>query len=188
MTPNPRLAGRYAKSILDLSIETGQLEDVYKDMVLLQTVCRGSRDFVNLLRSPVIPEDKKIKIWDIITTGKITTLTTAFFKLLLAKDREANFPEIVAAFIAQYKDYKGIRIVKLTTASPVSEQVRKTILEKVRGNVTAKEIELDTEVNEALIGGFILEIGDRMVDGSIAFELNHIKQQFENNDFIYKIR
>lgn len=188
MTPNPRLARRYAKSILDLSIERGQLEDVYKDMVFLQTLCRVSRDFVGLLRSPVIPEEKKIKIWDIITTGKISALTTAFFKLLLSKDREANLPEIVTAFIGQYKDYKGIRTVKLTTATPVSAQVKQTILEKVRGNVTAKEIELDTEVNEALIGGFILEIGDKMVDGSIAFELNRIKQQFENNDYLYKIR
>ena len=188
MTPNPRLAGRYAKSILDLSIEKDTLDDVYKDMVLLQTVCRTSRDFVNLLRSPVIPEDKKIKIWDAITTGKISALTTAFFKLLLSKDREANLPEIVTAFIAQYKDHKGIRIVKLTTAAPVGEQVKKAILEKVRGNVTSKEIELDTEVNDALIGGFILEIGDRMIDGSISFELNNIKKQFENNDFIYKIR
>ena len=188
MTPNPRLAGRYAKSILDLAIERGILEDVYKDMVLLQTLCLGSRDFVKLLRSPIIPEDKKIKIWDAITTGKISGLTTAFFKLLLTKDREANLPEIVTAFIAQYKEHKGIRIVKLTTATPVSEQIKKTILEKVRGSVTAKEIELDTEVNEALIGGFVIEIGDRMVDGSIAYELNHIKQQFENNDFIYKIR
>jgi F-type H+-transporting ATPase subunit delta len=47
---------------------------------------------------------------------------------------------------------------------------------------------LDTAVDENIIGGFILEIGDRMVDGSIAYELNHIKQQFENNDFLYKIR
>ena len=71
---------------------------------------------------------------------------------------------------------------------PVSESIRKTILDKVRSGIEAKDIELNTEVNEALIGGFILEIGDRMVDASVAYELNHIKQQFENNDFIYKIR
>lgn len=188
MTPNPRLAGRYAKSILDLAIEKDQLDTIYKDMLFLQELCRGSRDFVSLLRSPVIKVEKKAQILVAIIGDKVSVLTRSFFKLLLLKDREANLPEIVTAFIAQYKDYKGIRTVKLTTATPVSEQVRKTILEKVRGSVTAKEIELDTEVNEALIGGFILEIGDRMVDGSIAYELNHIKQQFENNDFLYKIR
>lgn len=188
MLPNPRLAARYAKSILDLAMERDQLDDVYKDMLFLQAVCRASRDFVNLLRSPVIKPDKKGKILDTILAGRVSALTTAFYKLLLNKEREAYLPEIAAAFIDQYKEVKGIRTVKLTTAVAVSENVKKTILEKVRSADGAKDIELNTEVNEELIGGFILEIGDKMVDGSIAYELNNIRQQFENNDFIYKIR
>ena len=93
MMPNPRLAARYAKSILDLSIEKGQVENVYKDMVLLQDTCKGSREFVNLLRSPVIKPDKKGKILDAILTGKISPLTAAFIKLLLNKERESHLPE-----------------------------------------------------------------------------------------------
>jgi F-type H+-transporting ATPase subunit delta len=188
MLPNPRLATRYAKSILDLAIEKGQLDKVYKDMLFLQEICRSSRDFVNLLRSPIVKADKKGKILDAIMGGRISVLTSAFNKLLLAKEREAYLPEIAGAFIDQYKTYKGIQTVKLTTAVPVSEAVRKTILEKVRSDSDAKDIELNTEVHEELVGGFILEIGDRMVDASIAYELNQIRQQFENNDFIYKIR
>jgi F-type H+-transporting ATPase subunit delta len=115
-------------------------------------------------------------------------LTAAFNKLLVAKQRAAYLPEIATAFIDQYKAYKGIQTVKLTTAVPVSESVRKAILDKVRTGSQAKDIELNTEVKEELIGGFILEIGDRMVDGSIAYELNNIRHQFRNNDFIYKIR
>ena len=60
--PNPRLATRYAKSLIDLSIEKGQLEEVYADMQWLQSVCKSNRDFVTLLKSPVITGDKKIKI------------------------------------------------------------------------------------------------------------------------------
>ena len=186
--PNPRLAARYAKSILDLSIEKGQLEDVYKDMLLLQDTCRGSREFVNLLRSPIIKSDKKGKILDAILDGKISPLTAAFIKLLLNKERESNLPEIAAAYIDQYKTYKGIQVVKLTTAVPVGDEVKKAILEKVQSVQNGHQIELDTAVREELIGGFILEIGDRMVDGSIAHELNNIRKQFQNNDFIYKIR
>jgi len=188
MLPNPRLASRYAKSILDLAIDKGQLDNVYKDMILMKDICRSSQDFVNLLRSPIVKADKKGKILDVILGGKISELTTAFNKLLLNKGREAYLPEIAFAFIEQYKEYKGIQTVRLTTAVPVSEPVRKAILDKVRSGSNAKEIELNTEVNEDLIGGFILEIGDRMVDGSVAYELNHIRQQFENNDFIYRIR
>lgn len=188
MAPNPRLAARYAKSILDLAIERGQLENIYNDMQLLVATCRGSRDFVNLLRSPIIKADKKGKILDAITAGKISALTAAFIKLLLAKEREAYLPEIATAFIEQYKTYKGIRTVKLTTAVPVSEEVRKAIADKVRNGKGDEQIELITQVDAELIGGFILEVGDRMIDDSIAYELNNIRHQFENNDFIYKIR
>jgi F-type H+-transporting ATPase subunit delta len=186
--PNPRLAARYAKSILDLSIEKGQLENVYKDMLLLQATCKGSREFVNLLRSPVIKPDKKGKILDAILGDKISTITTAFIKLLLNKERESNLPEISTAYIDQYKTYKGIQVVKLTTAVPVGEEVKRAILDKVQSVQNGHSIELDTVVREELIGGFVLEIGDRMVDASIAHELNNIRQQFQNNDFIYKIR
>jgi len=188
MMPNPRLAARYAKSILDLSIEKGQLENVYNDMLFLQAACRTSKEFVNLLRSPIIKPAKKGKILDAITAGKISALTDAFIKLLLNKERESHLPEIANAFVDQYKTYKGIQVVKLTTAVPVGEEVRQAILRKVQSSENGHQIELDTAVREELIGGFIIEIGDRMVDASIAHELNNIKNQFQNNDFIYKIR
>jgi F-type H+-transporting ATPase subunit delta len=188
MLPNPRLAARYAKSILGFSIEKGQLEAVYQDMLFLQVVCRESREFVNLLRSPVIKEEKKAQILVAVIGGKVSDLTRSFFRLLLLKDREASLPEIISAFIAQYKEYKGIQTATLTTATPIGDPLKQEILERIKKAIPAKQIELNTEVREDLIGGFILQIGDRLLDGSIAFELKHVQQQFENNDFIYKIR
>ncbi|HEX3935741.1 MAG TPA: ATP synthase F1 subunit delta, partial [Puia sp.] len=115
-------------------------------------------------------------------------ITTAFIKLLLHKERESYLPEIASAFVDQYKTYKGIRTVKLTTAVAVDEDIKKAILEKVQTGHNGQQIELDTVVREELIGGFILEVSDQMVDASIAYELNNIRKQFQNNDFIYKIR
>src|SRR6266436_2595843 len=105
--PNPRLASRYAKSIIDLSVERGQLETVYKDMQFLQQVFKASRDFVNLLRSPVVNADKKQAIVDAITKNRISELTAAFLRLLINKSRESDLPEIVNAFIMQYNSIKG---------------------------------------------------------------------------------
>jgi F-type H+-transporting ATPase subunit delta len=188
MAPNPRLAARYAKSILDLAVERGQLETVYADMIFLRTICRSSRDLVNLLSSPIIKPDKKRKTLEAITAGRITPLTTAFNALLMSKEREAYLPEIAAAFIEQYKAYKGIQTVRLTTAVPVSEDLRQAILEKVKRDRHVSQVDLETTVREELIGGFVLEIGDELIDASVAYDLHKIKQQFENNDFIYKIR
>jgi F-type H+-transporting ATPase subunit delta len=186
--PNPRLAGRYAKSLLDLAIEKGQLDAVYSDMEYLDAAIKSSKELVVLLKSPIIKADKKGKILEAITAGKISVITATFNKLLLTKGRESYLPEIVTAFIAQYKENKGIHTVKLTTAIPVSEELKQALLEKIRVGKNMQHLELHAEVNEALIGGYVLEIGDELVDASIAFELHNIKKQFQNNDFVYKIR
>ena len=78
--------------------------------------------------------------------------------------------------------------MKLTTAVPVSDRMKQSIVRKIQGQTSMQNIELITEVNDSIIGGFQLEIGDTLVDASIAYDLNKIKAQFMNNDFIYKIR
>jgi F-type H+-transporting ATPase subunit delta len=185
---NPRLAGRYAKSLIGLATEQNQLEDVYNDMLLLQAVCKANRDFVVLLKSPVVTPDKKLAVLHAATTGKITELTGAFNRLLVKKSREAVLPEIIEAFIEQYKHQKGIHVVRLTTATPISEEVKQEIISKVQTLTPMKSVELETVVKEDIIGGFLLELGDTLVDASISYDLNKIRSQFLNNDFIYKIR
>lgn len=185
---NPRLAARYAKSLLDLSLERGQLEQVYADMQYLQSVTKSNKDFVSLLRSPIIPSDKKQSILEAVTGGHISELTASFNRLLVRKGREGNLPEITTAFIDQYKQHEHIQTVKLTTASPVSEELKQEIVDKVKAEYGMKNIEINTAVDESLIGGFVLQIGDTQVDASIAYDLNAIRKNFLNNDFIYKIR
>ena len=185
---SPRLAGRYAKSLIDISKEQGQLETVYQDMLTLQSIFKSSREFLMLLRSPVVTSDKKNKVITAVIEGKVSTLTATFIKLLVSKAREAVLPEIVPAFISQYKSFKDIYIVKLTTAAPVSEGLKNEIVNRVKSTSAMQNIELETVVDERLIGGFTLQAGDKLVDASISYDLKQIAKQFENNDFIYQVR
>ena len=186
--PNPRLASRYSKSVLDLAIEKGQLEQVYADMLYLQQLNKSSREFLSMLRSPVVASDKKLAVIQAITAGKISELTSAFTSLLVNKGREGELPEIITAFVKQYKQYKNIHVVKLTTAAPVSEEVKNMLVGRVKQTGGLQNIELETVVDPNIIGGFVLQTGDKLVDASIAYELKEISRQFENNDFIYKVR
>jgi F-type H+-transporting ATPase subunit delta len=186
--PNPRLAGRYAKSLLGLANERNQLETVYNDMLYLQALCKESAQFVIVLRSPVINADKKLAILEELSKGKLSELTIAFNRLLVKKSRESVLPEIATAFIQQYKHQKGIHVIKLTTAIPVSDALKQQIVEQVQRQTPLKNVELTSTVKEDIIGGFLLEFGDTLVDASIAYDLNKIRTQFLNNDFIYKIR
>jgi F-type H+-transporting ATPase subunit delta len=185
---NPRLAARYAKSLIDLATEKGQLETVCADMKYLEAVCKASKDFVNLLKSPIIKADQKNSIITAVTKGQVSDITASFNTLLVKKGRESDLPEIASAFVDQYNAIKGIHKVKLTTAVAVSEELKKSIETKVQTEKGLGSIELETAVDEKLIGGFVLEFNNNLVDASILRDLKDIKKQFTKNLFVQNIR
>ena len=185
---NPRLAHRYAKSLIDISQEKDQLENVFNDMQLLQKIIKDNRDFLTLLRSPVIAPDKKLKVVDAITTGRVNELTALFTKLMITKGREAYLPEVITAFIKEYKELKKIHTVQLTTAVPVSDEVKNAFIEQIKRTTAIQNIEMEAKVDDKIIGGFVLQTGDQLIDASVAYDLREIAKQFKNNEFIYNIR
>lgn len=185
---NPRLAQRYAKSLIDLATELKQLNAVHDDIMLLNSVCNKSREFVVMLKSPVISADKKYKIILAITGGEISKITQTFIKLISSKNRESNLPEIITSFIEQFNKIKGIHKVKLTTATPVSDEIKNSFINKIESSASINNIELESIVDEKIIGGFVLEMEGKLVDASILRDLNDVKKQFQNNDYIHKLR
>lgn len=188
---NPRLAARYAKSLIDLAVEKNELEQVNSDMQYLRAVCKASREFVSVLRSPVIRADQKTAILgEVFKNGVKSELTTAFSRLLLNKSREANLPDIIEAFEDQYNAIKGIRKVKITTATPVDASAQEEIISRLKkeSNGGFDKIQLEAAVDEELIGGFVLEFNNNVVDLSIQRDLRDIKKQFTKNIFVSNIR
>ncbi len=186
--PNPRLAARYAKSIIDLCVEQNSLDETLADMQYLSGVCNESKDFTNLLRSPVINADKKHRIIDAVVGAKLKPLSKAFVNLLINKGREENLPEIAEAFIQQYKDLKNIKTVTVTTATPMSDSVKQAIMTQVVAALPEASIEMKEEVREEIIGGFVLQMGDKLFDASIRRDLNDVKKQFAKNIYVSQLR
>lgn len=185
---NPRLAGRYAKSLLDLATEQNQIEAVYADMKWLNRVCKSNPDFVNVLSSPIIKADKKQVILKAVTDGRVAVLTGAFIDLLVRKTRESNLHEIVHAFIDQYNALNNIQKVKITTASPLSDTLKEEIMTNIKAAIPTKTFEVETAIKDELIGGFLVETGGQLVDASILRDLKDIQKQFMDNEFLHKIR
>jgi F-type H+-transporting ATPase subunit delta len=186
--PNPRLAARYAKSIIDLALESNQLTAVYADMRYLHELTKVSKEFTGLLRSPIIKGDKKGAAIKAVVSGNVSELTSAFINLLINKGREGDLPEIVSAFVDQYNKMNGITRVSLTTAVPVDEGVRNAITERLQKDANLQSVQLETSVDESLIGGFKLEFNNNLVDASVRHDLNFIRKQFNENLFIQSIR
>jgi F-type H+-transporting ATPase subunit delta len=186
--PNPRLAARYAKSLLDLSLEKGELEQVYKDVLYLKSIFKSSKELINFLNNPVITSDQKLAVVKALDSDRTGETTKSFNRLLIRKGRENYLPEIADAFIEQYKEYKGIFTVTLITAIPVSDEVKDIFIKRIKREGHMKEVDLVTEVQENIIGGFILEGNGRRIDASVAYDLTKIKNRFLTNEFIYRFR
>ena len=179
-----RIAARYAKSLIDFGNEQGQLETMAEDMKWFLEAVK-SRDLLNLLKSPIVSKGKKRDVFDAIFKPNLSKTTNTFFNIVLTKGREAIIPEIANEFDLQYKSLKHVSNVKLTTASPLAESVVKQIEAKLlASNVTDENVELETAVNPDLIGGYVIEIGDKLYDDSIAHKLSKLKKEFSDNKYV----
>lgn len=185
---NPRLAQRYAKSLVDIGTELNQLDEVRNDIVFLKSVADNSRDFVLMLNSPIINPDKKYKVIHAITNGKISKITETFLKLLCNKNREANLPGVVASFIEQFNKIRGLHSATLTTATPVSNELKESFVSKIKASTNYDNVLLESVVDDKIIGGFILQMEGKLIDNSILRNLQDVKKQFANNDYMHKLR
>lgn len=103
-------------------------------------------------------------------------LTMSFIRLLTNKGREGLLPEIAMTFDLQVKEHKGIVPVTLTTAQPLDEETKKLILGKIEPLIDG-EPEVKEKIDEELIGGFVVRMGDTQIDASVESQLNNLKQR-----------
>jgi F-type H+-transporting ATPase subunit delta len=179
-----RVASRYVKSLLGLAVEREALEKVHQDMVLFSKVCKENRAFTLMLRNPIIKHDKKREILEKIFMGKVHALTLAIFEMITRKNREPLLPAIADEFHIAYNDYKGIGGASVTTAVPLDAKLRSEIEKIVKKLSDKKQVEIEEKIDPDMIGGFVLNVGDRQVDASIKNKLNSLRVKFSQNPFI----
>lgn len=182
-----RIVSRYAKSLLDLAIEKQRVERVVEDFESFNEVLKN-RDFYLLLKSPIVKSDKKQKIFQLLFEGKYDELTMAFLSILLRKNRENYLPEIAKEFRIQYRVYKHISTIRITTAEPISEDMVEAIRKKLLADgVVDGELEMETYTDPSLVAGFVIEFADKLYDASASRKLEAFKSSFRGNLYISQI-
>jgi F-type H+-transporting ATPase subunit delta len=178
-----RIASRYAKSLIDLASEQGKLDKVVEDMTFFSEVCKLP-DVALLLKSPVVKGDKKGKVLDAIFSGKIDPLTHSFIEIILRKGREASLAEIAKEVINQYRGIKGISIVEITSAEPLSAETMEAIRKKlIESRLTRGNIQFTTSIDKSLIGGFVISFEDKLYDASVKRQLDLLRNEFSSKDY-----
>lgn len=177
------ISKRYAEALLDLAIEMKNLDKIRDDMENIIKLCDSDREFKLFLRSPVIRPDMKITVLTRIFKGKVEDLTMKFIELIARHRREPILEQIANQFITLYKKHNNIITTYLTTATRISEDIKKMII-KLMEDQTKGNIELNEEIDEQLLGGFVLRFEDKQFDSSLRNRINQLKKEFEENLYI----
>lgn len=172
-----RIASRYAKTLMDISIEKGSIDRIVQDVNAVASVAK-LKDVELLLKSPIIHSSKKLSIFKEIFNGKLDDISQKFFELIIKKGREAYIPVICTAFNEQYNSYKNISELTITSASTLEEaQLEAIKQELIKSGITRKNLSIIQKINTDLIGGFIIESGDLLIDNSVKGKLEKIRKQ-----------
>ncbi len=174
---------RYAKSLLDYAREVNQVEEVKGDVDRMLAVIDDSREFRNLLKSPIISTDKKEKVIDAVFEGSLGEIISNYVKIIARKGREGQLEGILRGFIESYRAMKGIEEATVTVAKPLTEAQREEIRKKL-ASVTNNEIVISEKVDPSMIGGLKIRVADKEYNGSIAAQLEQLKRSFQKNIFV----
>jgi F-type H+-transporting ATPase subunit delta len=178
-----RITSRYAKSFFDLALEMGKLEEAHQDMRFFSQLSQNA-DFRALLKSPVVKADKKGKIFDTIFADKIDRVTNGFIHLILRKGREEYLDEIAQDFVQLYRRHKNITTLTIRSAVPFGESALQDIVARLQKNgIATGQVEVVSEVDPDVIGGFVMHLDDKIYDASVDFKLDQLRRMFRENTF-----
>ncbi len=174
-----RAAIRYAKAVLSLATDNKSSDAVNSDMKLITNTIAQSEDLNQMLQSPVVRSaDKKAVLISVFKNANIAT--TNLIDTLISNKRLALLNAVASSYTQLYDHMRGSQVATVTTAIPLTEDLKTKVLAKVK-ELTGKEAEVENIIDENILGGFILRVGDIQYNASIANKLDKLKREFTLN-------
>jgi F-type H+-transporting ATPase subunit delta len=174
-----RAAIRYAKAVLSLAIDNKSADVVNSDMKLITNTIAQSEDLSQMIQSPVVrSSDKKGVLTSVFKNANVAT--TNLIDTLIVNKRLALLNDVAASYNQLYDEMRGTQVASVTTAIPLSADLKTKVLAKVK-ELTGKDAEVENIIDESILGGFILRVGDIQYNASIANKLGKLKREFTLN-------
>lgn len=171
------VAARYAKSIIDLAQEQNLVGPVKNDMELFLHTLKANPELKAVLANPIVSHSKKVKIIEEVFGKNINKVSLAFFTLMVNKSRGEVLYATAGEYVNMYDIKNNIVHASVTSATSLSDDNKKKIIADIIA-VTGGTVKLEAKVDPSLIGGFVLTVGDRQIDTSIASDLHKLKKEF----------
>ncbi len=175
-----RAAIRYAKAVLDLTKDTKATDVVLNDMKAVVATLEESKDLRLALQSPVIKaEDKRAVLKEVFKTSSKETI--GLIDILVDNKRINMLGQVAASFVDIYNKDRGVQTATVTTATALTPELETKVLAKVTELTGSTDVKLENIIDESIIGGFILRVGDTQYNASIASQLGKLKREFSNS-------
>lgn len=176
-----RISVRYSKALFQSALDGNILDTINRDMVVIGEICTLP-EIKELLTNPVIRPAKKAETLKDILGKDINPLTLSFVDLVVKNGRERFFPSIARVFTHRTRKFKGVTESVLTTAVKVDPELKKKVSDLIE-KLFDTRVDLKENIDESIIGGFILKVEDNYVDASIRNKLRKIKLELVTGTF-----
>jgi F-type H+-transporting ATPase subunit delta len=174
------MAGRYASALFSLAREGQETDQVAAALKTFGGMIAESPDLERLVRSPVFSAEDQVKaIGALLDKVGISGVAANFIKLVAAKRRLFAIRDMIADYDKLNDSYRGVARAEVTTAAPLSDAHIAALKEALKGVTGGKDVEISTKTDPSIIGGLIVKLGSRMVDGSLKTKLNSIRSRMK---------
>ena len=167
----------YGEAIFELAVSENRVDALTEEIQTVLQVMEDNPEFSEIMKHPKIIKEEKLQIIETVFKGRVSDELTGFIRLIVEKDRYSQVGEIMQYFLDEVKRLKGIGVAYVTSALPLRDEQRKQVEAKLLETTSFREMEMHYQEDQALIGGMVIRIGDRVADSSIRTKLSHLEQQ-----------
>lgn len=176
------MSATYGDALFDVAVRKNCVDAFYEEAEAVLRAFRDNADLEGLLNHPKIVKEDKISIIDNIFGRFVSTEMTGFLVTIVTKDRSKNIPDIFEYFLSRVQEYKKIGTAFVTTPSELSEAMKTKVKNRLLQTTGYREFEMKYAVDESLIGGMVIRIGDRVIDSSIKHRLDALSRELYSLD------
>jgi len=167
----------YAEALFGIAMEGDRSLDFLNEVETIQEILKSNPEFEKMMLHPAIPKQEKLQIIKNVFEGRVSSELTGFLNIVVQKERYGELQEIFGYFTEKVKEVQKIGIAYVTTAVELSRQQKEQVVRRILETTGYRTMEMHYQVDEQIIGGMIIRIGDRVVDSSIRTGLDDLTGQ-----------
>ena len=171
------IAKTYGEALFETALEKEKIDEMYEEVLAIREILSENPKLVRLFDHPNIIKEEKLQVVDAVFADRLSPEMTGFLRIVIEKGRQSELDGIFAWFIAKVKEHKKIGIAYVTSAAELSDRQKRQVEERLLATTAYEAFEIQFSVDEELIGGLVIRIGDRVVDSSIKSRLYEMRKE-----------